>query len=68
MDAEKKCQTCKFWEPFHVPGSGRCRRNPPGTLPSRKWDDFELPVTLPATAWPETRPEDWCGAWEPENQ
>ena len=54
---EDRCETCRFWETYSDPESGRCRRN----APSVPWPSPGGKELLDDTVWPMTLNEDWCG-------
>ncbi len=66
---ERRCDRCRFWHEFSgnseaTPGehTGECRRHPPVIV-----FPFQMHDILPAESgfWPLTRPEDWCGEFQP---
>ncbi len=62
MAEKAKCETCRFWDQWHVGAvDGMCRRRspPPGMPPM----DGDL-----AASWPITRTNDWCGEYEKKEQ
>ena len=57
------CKSCIFWEPVSD-NHGKCRVNPPRAelIPVQGVAGPSLNVV---TFYPETKPDDWCGAGNP---
>ena len=71
----EKCDTCKFFLPFHNPedvGMGVCRRFPPSIVVSGGGNLYRdglpreglmKPLT-PHSDYPLMQAESWCGEWK----
>ena len=63
-----RCASCKWWQSEKSSEGrsyafGRCHLNPP----ENKTMSFQTPggiIRQPVTAWPQTKPDDFCGQWE----
>ena len=60
MPETRTCSHCTYWnpkEPDRYGAGGECRISPPEVLP--------FPIDgSPASYWPPTRPDAWCGQFE----
>ena len=63
---EKNCLNCDYWKPYYVPTLGRCHNRPPVRMPVRRFNDLGAEAPTMETLWPETEPDDFCGAWKRE--
>lgn len=62
---EYTCLNCAFWD------EGKCRNSPPQIIcyTESNWDEYgQINIETHARCdWPVTRPDDWCGKYEPRH-
>ena len=54
-ERKETCSTCRWWDGDRQD----CRVNPP-TVVAIDNDEY--------TVWPDTDPDDWCGAWQDKQE
>lgn len=58
-EVTESCDACRFWQEETEGEYGLCRRLSP------RWHPMDGRSESFDAHWPETRPEDWCGEYEP---
>lgn len=65
---KRVCELCAFWDRNYAyeTAVGKCRKNPPTIVPVRHPEDSgdDFTAHFYSGYWPETHPNDWCGAFQ----
>jgi len=61
VGTEARCRTCRYFEHFSDSMTGQCRRHTPTVFYVSHADPLD---SGPATYWPFTGAEAWCGEYE----
>lgn len=60
-DSLRSCAGCEYWDPCS-PADGKCRRYAPAAVLCANAGE-----NGPASSWPWTLAQDWCGEWQPRD-
>lgn len=72
---DDKCESCRFWELINDKG-GTCKRYPPNTTAIAVQQMGQIvrnnrpapPQFMDIISWVKTKPDDWCGEFEPDEE